>query len=50
MTTIPRAPDGLQAAGRRLWLSVVQDYELDEHELALSRGGGALRSTWLTKL
>jgi hypothetical protein len=35
MTSTPRAPDGLQAAGKRLWLSVVKDYEFDEHELAL---------------
>src|SRR4051812_12197140 len=29
-----RAPAGLRAPGRRLWRSVVDDYELDEHERA----------------
>ena len=28
-------PRGLKAAGRRLWRSVVGDYDLDQHELAL---------------
>lgn len=28
-------PTGLNAAGRRLWRSVVDDYVLDEHELQL---------------
>src|SRR3954468_1997106 len=31
----PKAPDGLRASGRRLWSSVVDDYELEEHETAL---------------
>lgn len=31
----PAAPKGSSPAGRRLWASVVTDYELDEHELAL---------------
>lgn len=30
-----RAPAGLGTAGRRLWDSVMRDYELDEHERAL---------------
>ncbi|MEJ7703499.1 MAG: hypothetical protein WKF47_07485 [Geodermatophilaceae bacterium] len=35
--TVPAAPRGSQAAGRRLWRAVVVDYELAEHELALLR-------------
>jgi len=31
----PKPPTGTGAAGRRLWLSVVTDYEMDEHELAV---------------
>ncbi len=31
----PRPPTGTGAAGRRLWVSVVSDYEMDEHELAV---------------
>lgn len=31
----PRVPGGTQAAGRRLWLSVTEEYELEEHETAL---------------
>ena len=30
-----RAPAGTRAAGRRLWDSVMADYELDEHERTL---------------
>lgn len=30
-----KVPAGLRAAGRRLWSSVVDVYDLDEHELAL---------------
>jgi hypothetical protein len=33
----PRAPNGTQAAGRRLWRSVLDTFELDEHELTLLR-------------
>ena len=33
--TDTRPPTGLQAPGRRLWASVVDRYELDEHERAL---------------
>ncbi len=33
--TKPKAPNGLRAPGRRLWQSVVDDFELEEHELAL---------------
>ncbi len=29
------APSGTRAAGRRLWVSVLGEYELEEHELAL---------------
>lgn len=32
-----KAPEGVKAAGRRLWSSVTDDYELDEHELSLLR-------------
>jgi hypothetical protein len=31
----PRPPKGLAAPGRRLWRSVVEEYELDEHERVL---------------
>jgi hypothetical protein len=31
----PRPPRGLKAGGRKLWLSVVEEYELEEHESAL---------------
>jgi hypothetical protein len=34
---IPAAPAGAKAAGRRLWRSVLREYELEEHELALLR-------------
>ncbi len=37
MTAKPKVPTGTQASGRRLWRSVVDDYELEEHELALLR-------------
>ncbi len=30
-----KPPTGSKAAGRRLWASVVDEYELDEHETAL---------------
>ncbi len=33
----PNAPSGTGPAGKRLWSSVVTDYELEEHELALLR-------------
>lgn len=33
----PPAPTGAGAAGRRLWSSVVEPFDLDEHELALLR-------------
>ena len=31
----PRAPEGTQKAGQRLWKAVVGHYELDEHEMTL---------------
>ncbi len=31
----PKPPTGTGAAGRRLWQSVVSDFEMDEHELAV---------------
>ncbi len=31
----PKAPAGTAAAGRRLWCSVVEVYDLDQHELVL---------------
>ena len=31
----PRAPSSLRAPGRRLWDSVVDHFELEEHEVAL---------------
>jgi hypothetical protein len=30
-----KVPEGLKAGGRRLWKAIDDDYELDEHELAL---------------
>lgn len=35
MTETPSSPPGTRAGGKRLWNSVVQRFELDEHELAL---------------
>lgn len=36
MTNKPPAPRGLEAASaKRLWASVVDDYDLDDHELVL---------------
>lgn len=34
---IPSPPKEASAAGRRMWRSVLRDFELDEHELALLR-------------
>ncbi len=34
---VPAPPRGAQAAGRRLWRSVLEEFELAEHELALLR-------------
>jgi len=33
----PRTPAGLASAGKRLWASVLDDFELAEHEQALTR-------------
>ncbi len=35
MTEARKAPAGSRAAGRRLWASVLSEYELEEHESAL---------------
>jgi hypothetical protein len=35
--SIPRAPEGAGAAGKRLWRAVLADFELAEHELTLLR-------------
>lgn len=35
MTTKMRAPRGLASQGKRLWVDVVESYELDQHEVAL---------------
>lgn len=35
--TIPKAPAGTKTAGRRLWQSILAEYELEEHEAALLR-------------
>jgi hypothetical protein len=32
---VPRPPRGLKTAGRKLWASVQERYELEEHETAL---------------
>lgn len=31
----PRTPNGLKAAGKKLWAAVVDDFELGEHELVV---------------
>lgn len=36
-TRKPRIPAGTKPGGERLWRSVVDDFDLDEHELALLR-------------
>jgi len=33
--TVPEPPEGTGAPGHRLWESVVADYVLDEHEIAI---------------
>lgn len=33
--TKSKAPAGLKTAGRRLWVSVLDEYDLDEHESSL---------------
>jgi hypothetical protein len=33
----PRPPKGTRTAGKRLWASILGDYVLEEHELALLR-------------
>lgn len=35
--TIPAPPEGTKAGGLQLWSTVLGDYELEEHELALLR-------------
>jgi hypothetical protein len=35
MADRPRTPAGLQAPGKRLWKSIVDEFELDEHELSV---------------
>ncbi len=35
--TAPPTPRGFRTSGRRLWRSVVDSFELDEHELTLLR-------------
>ena len=35
MSTAPPPPTGTRAGGKRLWHSVVDGYDLDEHETAL---------------
>ncbi len=37
MSAPERAPVGAGLAGRRLWRAVVEEYELEEHELLLLR-------------
>jgi hypothetical protein len=37
VSDIPKAPVGAGAAGRRLWRSVLSEFDLAEHELALLR-------------
>ena len=33
--TIPNPPEGTKAAGRKLWESILTEYDLEEHELRL---------------
>ena len=35
--SIPKAPTGTRAAGKRLWDAVLADYVLEQHELGLLR-------------
>lgn len=35
MTNKPRTPSGLREPGKRLWKSIVDEFDLDEHELSL---------------
>lgn len=35
MTTTPRTPAGLDAAGRKLWRAITGTFELSEHEAAM---------------
>ncbi len=35
MTTVPKPPTSTGTAGRRLWSSVLVEYELEQHEIAL---------------
>lgn len=37
MSSVPAAPKGSRASGRRLWRSVLDRFDLDEHELVLLR-------------
>ena len=37
MTTKPKPPVASKAGGKALWAAVLDDYELEEHELALLR-------------
>lgn len=36
-TKIPRPPAGTCAEGRKLWSSILADFELDEHEMCILR-------------
>jgi hypothetical protein len=35
--TTPKPPTGTRTSGRRLWAAVLEQYEFEEHELALLR-------------
>ena len=35
--SVPNPPTGTKAAGKRLWESVLAEYELEEHEMSLFR-------------
>lgn len=45
MSSRPRSPNGLEAAGRKLWTSVVEDFELADHELAQLEEACRIRDT-----
>ncbi len=35
MNSVPKPPVGLRTGGRRLWVAVMAEFELDEHETCL---------------
>jgi len=35
MTEIPKPPTGCKRAGRKIWTAIVENFELEQHEMAL---------------